>query len=398
MRKHVLTALFMLLLIGSSVVFLCPADTESVLAENREPQAFPSFSVSAVWSGEYMAQIDEYVNDNIGFRSRIMNLSDKIQSCFGALPKGMGKVITTTKDIGTGESQDSRLVLYDGKIMEMFTKNEAVESKYAKSLNAVRSALPENVKMYSMLVPTQLEFLPPLYSEAEDSQREAIERVSGELDHIQVVDAYSKLKEAVAVNEDALYFNTDHHWTMNGSYCGYKAFLEASGGQASAREQFNKKTLGSFSGSLYLKARSQLPWETEDTIFYYDTVENGDFSIVMRAEDGVTEYAAGAPVFNEAYCSYTLFFGGDQPLMELTNNLLPDGKTIVIIKDSYANALIPWLMNNYGRIIVIDPRSFGGNLLEEVERYHADEVAVINYVFTTTFGDYCDMVTGLLTN
>ncbi|MGM9935934.1 MAG: DHHW family protein, partial [Candidatus Ornithomonoglobus sp.] len=195
-----------------------------------------------------------------------------------------------------------------------------------------------------------------------------------------------------------LYFRTDHHWTMNGSYLGYAAFTEAAGTVPGSKEDYSLKELGSFQGSLYLKAKSQLPWDAYDDMFYYDTIENGDFGMLMRAEDAVTEYGTQSPVFDTNNCNYNLFFGGDQPLMEITNNGRPDGKTIVIIKDSYANALIPWLLNDYYRVVVIDPRSFGGNLLDEVERYDADEVAVFNYVLTTTFSDYCEMITDLLTN
>lgn len=398
MRKYIITILFIIMLIGSAIVLMCPADTESVLAENREPQEFPAFSVSSVWSGSYMSQIDDYVNDNIGFRSKIMTLSDKIQSCFGFLPDGMGKIISTTKDIGTGESQDSHLVLYDGRIMEMFSSNPKVEEQYAEALNTVREALPERVRMYSMLIPTQLEFCEPLYAGVEDSQREAVDTVYGRLNNITAVDAYSKLYDATAGGADYLYFNTDHHWTMDGSYLGYAAFAQAAGKTPAAKESYQMKELGSFCGSLYLKAKSQLPWNTYDNMFYYDTVANGSFSMLMRAEDGVTEYGTQTPVFDTNNCNYNLFFGGDQPLMEITNNDRPDGETIVIIKDSYANALIPWLINDYYRVVVIDPRSFGGNLLNEIERYDADEVAVFNYVLTTTFSDYCGMITDLLTN
>ncbi|MGN0163146.1 MAG: DHHW family protein [Candidatus Ornithomonoglobus sp.] len=398
MRKYAITFLFMLMLIGSAIVLMCPADTESVLAENREPQAFPAFSVSSVWSGEYMSQINDYVNDNIGFRSRIMSLSDKIQSCFGFLPKGMGKIISTTKDIGTAESQDSHLVLYDGKIMEMFLSNPEVEEKYAEALNTVREALPADVEMYSMLIPTQLEFSEPFYAGVEDSQLQAIEAVDSRLSGIKTVDVYGRIAEAMAAGENYLYFNTDHHWTMDGSYLGYAAYMEATGGAPEPKTLYRLKELGAFRGSLYLKARSQLPWDTYDNMFYYDTVENGDFGMLMRAEDGVMEYGTQTPVFDTNNCDYTLFFGGDQPLMEITNNNNPEGKTVIILKDSYANALVPWLLNDYYRVVVIDPRSFGGNLLDEVERYNADEVAVFNYVLTTTFSDYCGMLTGLLTN
>lgn len=399
MRKYMITALFLLLLLGSVVIFLCPADTESILAENREPQQMPEFSMGAVASGEYMAQIDEYINDNVGFRSKLMNISDKIQSCFGFLPGDMGKVITTTSDIGTGVSQDSRLVIYDGKIMEMFKKNPEAEQRYADALNSIRNNIPDTVAMYSMLIPTQLEFCEPFYASAEDSQYDAIASVDSKLININTVDAYGKLAAASMTGDGYLYFNTDHHWTMDGAFCGYEAFAETTGALKYEKEWFMKKTMPEpFYGSLYLKAKSQLLHDTNDTMSYYDVAEAGNYTMTMRAEDGITVYGTQSPVFNTENNNYNIFFGGDQPLMEINNNNLPDGKTIVIIKDSYANALLPWLMNNYKTMVVIDPRSFGGNLLDEIQRYNADEVAVINYVFTTTFGDYCSMIEKLMTN
>jgi len=114
-------------------------------------------------------------------------------------------------------------------------------------------------------------------------------------------------------------------------------------------------------------------------------------------EDGSSlEYGENSTLFDYEKEDYTFFLGGDQPLIEITNNSMDDGKTIIVIKDSYANALVPWLVNNYKQVILIDPRSFEGSLNEEIERYEADELAVVNYVFTTTFSDYCELLNGLV--
>ena len=397
MRKYIITGVFIAMLAVSVFLMLSPADTESILAENREVKAMPVFSSESVIKGEYTAGIDAYIDDNIGFRSKLMAFSDKIKSLFGYVPEDGGRIITTTTDLGTGESQEGRLVVYNGKIMEMFGKKPEIEKKYADTLNGLRALLPENVTMYSMLVPTALEFCEPKYAAAQDSQKAEIDNVYSMLDsNIIPVDIYGKIKECTEREPNSyLYFNTDHHWTMDGAYCGYEAFMEAQGAEILPKTMFPRKSNGDFHGSLYLKAKSELKRDTNDTVFYYDTAAVNDFSIVMRAEDGVTVYGEGAPVFNLDKKDYLIFFGGDQPLMEITNNTKPDGKTLVIIKDSYANAMLPWVINNYKKVVVIDPRSFGGNLLDEIERYNADEFAVINYVFTTTFADYCDMIAGL---
>ena len=393
MRKYLISILFIALIAISLGLLVAPADIASIREENRELKTMPEFTFSSVWSGEFSKNFEAFVDDNIAFRGKLMAVSDKIKSRVGYTPENMGRIIVTTSDIGTGEANEGRLVLYNGYIMEMFAKNEAAQDKYAESLNAIRKAIPDDIRMYSVLVPTALEFSAPAYSSAQDSQKEAIEYVNSKFKGIFPVDVYSAL---LASKSNSLYFKTDHHWTTDGAYVAYNKYMEMSGGPVVTQTDFTRKENGEFYGSLYLKAKSQLTEQEQDTIFYYDITEKNDISIKMRAEDNVTEYGVGAPIFNTDKNNYNLFFGGDNPLMEITNNSNPDGKTVVVIKDSYANAFIPWLVASSSKVIVIDPRSFGGSLTEEIERYQADEVLVLNYIFSATFGDYCDTIKNII--
>lgn len=393
MRKYLISILFIALIAISLGLLVAPADIASIREENRELKTMPELTFSSVWSGEFSKNFEAFVDDNIAFRGKLMAVSDKIKSRVGYTPENMGRIIVTTSDIGTGEANEGRLVLYNGYIMEMFAKNEAAQDKYAESLNAIRKAIPDDIRMYSVLVPTALEFSAPAYSSAQDSQKEAIEYVNSKFKGIFPVDVYSAL---LASESNSLYFKTDHHWTTDGAYVAYNKYMEMSGGPVVAQADFTRKENGEFYGSLYLKAKSQLTEQEQDTIFYYDITEKNDISIKMRAEDNVTEYGVGAPIFNTDKNNYNLFFGGDNPLMEITNNSNPDGKTVVVIKDSYANAFIPWLVASSSKVIVIDPRSFGGSLTEEIERYQADEVLVLNYIFSATFGDYCDTIKNII--
>lgn len=397
MRKYVITFLFALLMAASVLLFLLPADEESITSENREVAAFPNITKETLVSGEFASGFDAYVNDNIGFRGALMNISRRIQSYFGYTPELVGKVVSTTSDIGIGETLEGSLVIIDGRIMEMFSKKPDVETKYAEALNSIREGLPENIPMYSMIVPTQLEFAEPMFANAQDSQKSCIDNIDDMLsDGIKAVNVYDRLKESSEAGED-LYFKTDHHWNMNGSYCGYTSFIEESGGTPYSRSLYTVKERGEFFGSLYQKANTELDESDKDKLFYYDTVSGLDISIVMkRMENGkVIEYGTNATVFDETKSDYTFFMGGDNPYVEITNNSMAEGKTLMIIKDSYANIMIPWLVNNYKKIIVIDPRSYEGNFYEDAESGGVNEVLVVNYVFTTTFADYCGMLADL---
>lgn len=395
MRKYFITILFALLLAGTVALLILPGDKDSIIAEKRTPQSMPAFSASSALNGSFEADFDKYVNDNTAFRGKLMKIYDKLHSNLGFIPDGMGRIIFTTTDIGTGESRDERLVVYNGNIMEMFEARPQTEKKYADALITVREALPDDIEMYSVIIPTQLEFCPPELSGAQDSQYDAINSVYSMLpDNITPVDVYSKLQNASA-NEDYLYFRTDHHWTQNGSYYGYEAFSLAQGKAPVSKNVYERKTNGRFLGSLYLKARSELgSGQQDDECFYYDSGARGNIMISKRDEQG-NVYGTGSPVFHTDKSDYDIFFGGDNPLIDITNTELPDGETLLIIKDSYANAMIPWLVNDYGRIIVVDPRKFrptevGSSFSGLLSEYGVDKVAVINYVFTTTFNDQCE--------
>ena len=223
MRKYFVTITFLLLLAASVYIFFSPADTASIEAENREAAELPELSAETLISGEFASGFDSYVNDNVGFRGQLTVLSDDIKSYFGFTPKLVGKVISSTSDIGTDETLETGLMLLNGRVMEMFSKKPEIEKKYAEALNNIRSVLPDNVKMYSMLVPTQLEFAKPIYRNAQDSQEQCIEDIDSMLSaSITAVDAYGRLKAAEESrpedSEDGLYFKMDHHWAMDGAH------------------------------------------------------------------------------------------------------------------------------------------------------------------------------------
>ena len=79
-----------------------------------------------------------------------------------------------------------------------------------------------------------------------------------------------------------------------------------------------------------------------------------------------------------------------------TNKKIPRGKTLIIVRDSFASDFAPWCVNNYGRIILLDPRTYRGTLSDVLDEEKADEVLVMNYIFTTSFEDYCDKMAELI--
>ena len=85
---------------------------------------------------------------------------------------------------------------------------------------------------------------------------------------------------------------------------------------------------------------------------------------------------------------YMIFIEGDNALTKITTDA-GTGRSLLILKDSFANAIVPWLCNNYSEIYVIDPRSLSsGDLAGFVKDNNIGEVAVVNYIMSTRNDKY----------
>ena len=85
-------------------------------------------------------------------------------------------------------------------------------------------------------------------------------------------------------------------------------------------------------------------------------------------------------LYDESYLEkvdkYSYFLGGDYGIVDIKTNIDND-KTLVIIKDSFANSIIPFLSLHYERIILLDTRYFGGSIPEYIKDLEVDEILFV---------------------
>lgn len=384
-KNKIITAVFIILLASSLILLLMPADTESFKNENRTISNMPQFSKSGFLSGEFASDFESFIDDNIAFRSAFTKASQTISSYKGITPPD-GKIVYTNKDIGTETVQKACLLIVDGKMMEVFRKNISALQKYAQAINHISENIDTDIDIYSMLVPTQLEFMAPIYKNIQDSQENAINEIYSMLNpRIRTIDVLTPLKNH---SDEYIFFRTDHHWTMLGAYYGYSAFMKAQGLAPVSKSNFDRYEIEDFKGLLY----EQHPDDSviADTIEWYDTEKPADLSLTMISINNGKENVYSCPMFDKNETGYTFFFSSDHPYTLIKNKEINNGKTLLIIKDSFANDFVPWCVNNYEQIIMVDPRTYKDNLRKVFQNNDIDDVLILNYIFTTSFEDYCD--------
>lgn len=381
MREKITSIVFILIL---CVIFvfaaLLPKDENAEVLENRPMSEMPKVSLSNVFSGDFEKGFEDFLTDNIGFRSKFVKIGTALENARGIQKSDSGKVVTL--------ASGGELVLNDGKIMEVFKKNPYAQTEYIKVLGAVSEKMGGDANLYLMLVPTQIEFDTSKYRALSDSEKDVIDNIYKNTDGFKTVNVYDSLKENT---NDYIYFRTDHHWTARGAYLGYRALMKETGSTPVSLSSLTHKKESGFLGYLFNQANVASYSRYADDIEYFMGSENYDVNAKARENGKIVEY--GAKVFtlpqDGSSPLYSIFMGGDHPLCEVSTNV-KNGKTALVIKDSYANAVLPFLCNNYEKIVVIDPRSYYGTLDDLKNEYKIDDMFIINYVFTSTMTDYID--------
>ncbi len=329
---------------------------ESMLTiENRKAATFPSFSRDDWISGEYQEKIQTYVNDHIAFRQKWITFQ-----CF------MDELVFR-------KTEENGILL--GKESQMFTEQfdtEQGQAQYITNVEALAAfARNAEVPVSVMLVPSpatilteQLPWDAPVASEAAlyKELQENLQPYSTILDVRDTLDAHK---------EEYLYYRTDHHWTTQGAYYAYLDFCRTYGLEA-VEPDFNLAVrVEDFYGTHYSKTRYVLT--KSDTISYFPM----DNNMVIYKVIGDAEFEAQPPqgIMNEEklgeYDKYAAFLDGNNGYSVIEGS--GQGK-ILVVKDSYANCFVPFLLEHYEQVGVVDYRNYSYGLAHLVEKEGYEEV------------------------
>lgn len=407
--------------------------------EKRELAPMPEFSAKALFSGEYFSGIAEHFSDTVPFREQLVVLNSRMKKAMGiSSPTFYGTVDIVADDEGNSleetpvqtesaqtepvpqqtdvavsektEENDSAVtetsavsettesektgiadfsnngIVVDGVKMYgedagvmLFGGNKKQGARYAEIINKYKASLG-NVNVYNMVVPTSVEFyLPKKYSKYSSSEKESIDYIYSCLSpDVTPIDAYSKLAEHT---DEYIYLRTDHHWSPLGAYYAYTAFCEALGMEYHLITDYTEKVKDGFVGSLY-GYTNDITLANAPEQFHYFLPPDVTYSVQTYYYDTLAPKNGGA-LFHEyvegANC-YGMFLGADAIHTKITTST-KNGRKIVVFKESYGNAFVPFLVNNFEEIYVIDIRYFGTNAVDYIKKIGATDVLFIDNCF-----------------
>lgn len=341
MYKKILSVIISIIIILFFILFLLNKDNTYSQIENRYLNTMPKFSFDKMLNGRYTKDIEKYTEDQFPFRNTfiiIKALSDKL-----VLKRKIDDV-------------------YIGKnnyLIKEF-KEPQNTSKIVNVLNNFDYKLHSNINLYLMLVPTSVtinkDSLPSFAYNA--SELDMIDNIYSNI-NFNYIDIYETLNHNNYYNN--MFYHLDHHWTSFGAYYAYLEYLNKLGLKNNVNINNIIEITDSFYGSLHSKTLdiTKLP----DSIYIY----NSKSKITVKYIDtNVTSDSLYNFDYLEKKDKYSLFLDNNHSLITIINNSINNQNELLIIKDSFANSMIPYLIENYKKIHVIDLRYYNESVSEYI--------------------------------
>ena len=345
--KRLPGVIFMVLLLGLAGKEALSHQRTYSPVEKRELQTRPEISITKVLDGRFQKKYESYLRDQFPGRDHWVSFQ-------------------TDMELFMGKNEIHNV--YIGKnhyLLEHYTEKEFDPQQISKNLQALEKFVgkaKQNADVHVMMVPTKSwllrEKLPafaPHYKEQKfyDALQQKLEKEDVLISVEPVLDAHK---------EEEIYYRTDHHWTTLGAWYAYEQYTKAVGGDLQRVQ--GKKKFRCISKDFYGTTYAKINYARQaDKIEIYEPADKLRVVYNMGEKKTKTLYDVS---FLKTADQYSVFTGGNQAVLEITGGI-KNGKTLLLIKDSFANSILPFLAEDYEKLVVVDLRQLnvsGDRLLE----------------------------------
>ena len=391
-----------------------------IQSENRNLATFPKFSLSSYFDGDFTSGITEYFTDTVPNREKLKSFCSDFTNMLGiklndtvitgdfktvekeeldqdkiakttTVTAFTGSRTTTTADTKatdtsttTKKSTESEKVVdvpdnlddgqWEGDVI-VSGKGENVRAmgayygtfengdKYANTINKWKADLGDSVNVYNMSIPTSAAYyMPNNLKDAVSDQKDNIDNIAAGLNGIINTDVYDSLAEHT---KEYIYSRTDHHWQPLGAYYAAQVFADQSGIDFPDIDTYDKWEIDGFVGTMYAYSNYNSELKKYPDKFIYYKPDNNDDLTVKYYDTEFKNPVESTLFFDyaEGVNCYSAILNVDQEIAEIDTGV-DNGRVLVVFKDSFGNALIPFFTHGFSKIYVCDFRYFDINAID----------------------------------
>lgn len=362
--RRTLLSLFLVVLLIVPALYLILDQRDFSKLENRALKQKPPVTVSTVKDGSFQKALMGFMEDQFPGRDQFIRLNAHMERLLFRM-----------------ENNDVYIHSRENLIDKFQSNSDELTREKAGVINGFAKEHP-GMKLSVMLIPTKSEILsdqlPPFAPEP--SQKEYLDKLHGLMSsRVNVVDLLPSLNEK---KQEYLFFRSDHHWTQEGAFLAQGVYLTSLGLKPREAGEYEVTLVArDFLGSL--TSKSGIAPSTSDEVSLYLPKEPEDV-IINLTEEQLKLTSFYQPDKLEGQDKYLVFLGGNYPVVRISTASTAD-RRLLIIKDSFANAFVPFMTQDFNEITMVDMRYYTGDINELVEDYLITDALVLYN--TITFND-----------
>lgn len=363
MKNNKLAIFFLIYIFLIGVFFLNNPNKNFSKQENRYLSKAPLINSNDIINGNFEKSFSEFVADQFPFRDFWIFLKTDFQILLGSKESHEVYLSKDKRLIEKFETpKKDEIIIRAHKILEI--------AKKFSNAQFVVATMPTSGEIYKEDLP---------YKNAPfGDEKKSIDDFYIQFDYsVKTVDVNYKMD----INKkENIYYKTDHHWTTKGAFLAYEEICKALNIDSKKENDFKKILVSKdFKGSL--SSKSGFRNIEKEKIFRMDfNGEKLDSKLFKEREE--TEFSIYDDSKLKEKDKYAYFLGGNYAYAKIINNNAKIKEPILIVKDSYANALIPFLSLHYKKIILVDPRYERENFTTIMKKEKPSKVLFLNNVKT----------------
>ena len=292
------------------------------------------------------------------------------------------------------------VVKVDNCAFEPYGYDSYVSGTYAGEVSEVADKLAGITNVYCLPIPTAISVTLPddiiaIYPRYHNQGAEIEDIFSKMSENVHGVNCYDAL---MLHRDENMYYRTDYQWNGPAAYYAYEEFCKAKGFTPYTMEQREVVYFDNFLGLLYSNSSgydpalgatpdtviAYYPYSKNATMFYIDTAGNKyDYPIIAD----VSNWKAGG--------KYLCYAAADQPYAEFHNPDVTDGSSLVLVKESYGNVLLSYLVDHYSVIYEIDYRYWKGSIVDFAKQVGATDLLFANNMAMISGGVLVGMLSSI---
>ena len=381
-----ITTMFAMTIVGFAIAFLVLPDSDFSEEENRSLTTFPEVTMEKIGDGRFSEEINIYFADQFPVRDCFVTVKGFVELLFG---KGENNGVL----LGENEQLAVRLyTVYKSRLERVADMDYYFEKNIDASIESLNKwAEKEARPIATILPPRTIDVAASAFdypTEISDMLNEQI--ASSVIEEVNYINLLPIMRDKYDAGE-YVYYRTDHHWTTYGAYIAYCELMKSWGleNDIIPKEAFQVEKVPDFYGTTWSKAG--LKFVDSDTLELWSLGNDAQFttncyaSKRVKGEDGkpVIEkeaYSTFSSWLNRQYLEqkdkYATLLDGTHNEQTVFSNTETGRERLLIVKDSFANALVPFLAQHYD-LVVVNLANKLTNASSYAEEYDCDRILIV---------------------